>query len=142
VASGHHHLLPGVHSLIALPSAVSPYYNWLDPDAVAAFPSLHSAYPLLAALALWPVSRRAAALAFTWCGAVWFSVVYLGQHYVADVLGGIAFALGAWLIMTQILVPMVPALQYKPAVAVLAGLEPSPSEPSSADLDAAEQART
>jgi membrane-associated phospholipid phosphatase len=135
--ASHHHLLPGVHSLIALPSAVSPYYNWLDPDAAAAFPSLHSAYPLLAALALWPVSRRAATLAFTWCAAVWFSVVYLGQHYVTDVLGGIAFALAAWLIMTQILVPMVPALQRKPA-----GFGPVPDEPSSTDLDAAEQART
>ena len=137
-----HHLLPGVHSLIALPSAVSPYYNWLDPDAAAAFPSLHAAYPLLAALALWPVSRRAAALAFTWCGAVWFSVVYLGQHYVTDVLGGIAFALGTWLIMTQILVPMVPALRHQPAAPAPAGFEPGPSEPSSTDLDTAEQAGT
>jgi len=133
--ANHHHLLPGVQSLIALPSAVSPYYNWLDPDAAAAFPSLHAAYPLLAALALWRVSRRAAALAFTWCGAVWFSVVYLGQHYVTDVLGGIAFALGAWLIMTQILVPMVPALQHRPA-----DFGSVPIEPSSTDLDPAEQA--
>jgi len=138
--ANHHHLLPGVHSLIALPSAVSPYYNWLDPDAAAAFPSLHSAYPLLAALALWPVSRRAAALAFTWSAAVWFSVVYLGQHYVTDVIGGIAFALGAWLIMTQILVPMVPSLRHQPAAAVPAGSGPGPSEPSSTDLDTAEQA--
>ena len=53
----------------------------------------------------------------------------------ADVLGGIAFALGAWLIMTQILVPMVPALQHKPA-----GFGPVPDEPSSTDLDPAEQA--
>jgi membrane-associated phospholipid phosphatase len=73
---------------------------------------------------------------------VWFSVVYLGQHYVADVLGGIAFALGAWLIMTQILAPMVPALRPQPAAAVPADFDPVPSEPSSADLDPAEQART
>ena len=50
---GRHHLLTGVHSLIALPSAVSPICNQLDPDVAAAFPSLHAAYPLLAALALW-----------------------------------------------------------------------------------------
>jgi hypothetical protein len=64
-----------------------------------------------------------------------------GHHHLLPG-GGVAFALGAWLIMTQILVPMVTALQHKPAVAVLAGLEPGPSEPSSADLDTAEQART
>jgi PAP2 superfamily len=56
--AGRHHLLTGVHSLIALPGAVSPIYNQLDPDVAAAFPSLHAAYPLLAALALWPVARR------------------------------------------------------------------------------------
>jgi hypothetical protein len=37
-----HHLLPGVHSLIALPSAVNPHYQRLDPDVAAAFPSLHA----------------------------------------------------------------------------------------------------
>jgi membrane-associated phospholipid phosphatase len=108
--AAHHHLLPGVRSLIALPSAVSPYYKSLDPDVAAAFPSLHAAYPLLAALALWPVTRRGAMAAFAWSGAVWFSVVYLGQHYVTDVLGGIAFAAGTWLVMTKIVVPRVPSL--------------------------------
>jgi membrane-associated phospholipid phosphatase len=137
--AGQHHLLPGVHSLISLPSAVSPYYNWLNPDAAAAFPSLHAAYPLLAALALWPVTRRGAALAFTWCAAVWFSVVYLGQHYVTDILGGIVFAVVTWLIMTKILVPRIPSLQHKPAPA---RLEPGSSEPSSTDPDTAEPAGT
>jgi hypothetical protein len=37
--------------------AVSPYYNWLNPDASAAFPSLHAAFPLLCALA-WLVVMR------------------------------------------------------------------------------------
>ena len=112
--AAHHHLLPGVRSLIALPSAVSPYYQRLDPDVAAAFPSLHAAYPLLAALALWPVRRRAAAAAFTWTGAVWFSVVYLGQHYVTDVIGGAVFAAGTWLVMTTVVVPRVSALQRPP----------------------------
>jgi membrane-associated phospholipid phosphatase len=140
--ASHHHLLPGVHSLIALPSAVSPYYNWLNPDAAAAFPSLHAAYPLLAALALWPVTRRGAAFAFAWSAAVWFSVVYLGQHYVTDVLGGIVFALATWLVMTQILVPIIPSLQHKPIAAAPAGFEPVPSEPSSTDLDTGRPAGT
>jgi membrane-associated phospholipid phosphatase len=139
--AGQHHLLPGVHSLISLPSAVSPYYNWLNPDAAAAFPSLHAAYPLLAALALWPVTRRGAALGFTWCAAVWFSVVYLGQHYVTDVLGGIVFAVVTWLIMTQILVPRIPSLQHQPA-AVPAGSGSGISEPSSTHPDTAEPAGT
>jgi len=126
--AGQHHLLPGVHSLLALPSAVSPYFNRLDPDTAAAFPSLHAAYPLLAALALWPVTRRGAALALGWAVVVWFSVVYLGQHYVTDVLGGIALAAGTWVVLTQVVVPLVPALQHQPASAH----EPGPGGPSSA----------
>lgn len=63
----------------------------ISPDPVAAFPSLHAAYPLLAWLFLrrlggsvaWPM------LAFTL--AAWFSIVYLGDHYVVDVVGGIAY---------------------------------------------------
>ena len=126
--AGHHHLLPGVRSLLALPSAVSPYFDRLDPDRAAAFPSLHAAYPLLAALALWPVTRRGATLAIAWAAAVWFSVVYLGQHYVIDVIGGIILAAGTWLIMTEVVVPLVPALQHQPASAH----EPGPGGPSSA----------
>jgi membrane-associated phospholipid phosphatase len=137
--ANQHHLLPGVHSLIALPSAVSPYYNWLNPDAAAAFPSLHAAYPLLAALALWPVTRRAAALAFTWCAAVWFSVVYLGQHYVTDVIGGIVFAVGTWLVITQLVVPFVPALQRQPARSGEPGSsEQSSTAPGTVEPDGAE----
>ena len=135
-----HHLLPGVHSLIALPSAVSPYYNWLNPDAAAAFPSLHAAYPLLAALALWPVTRRGAALAFIWCAAVWFSVVYLGQHYVTDVIGGIVFAVGTWLVITQLVVPFAPALQHQPARSGEPGSsEQSSTAPGTVEPDAAEE---
>jgi membrane-associated phospholipid phosphatase len=110
--ASHHHLLPHVHSLIALPSAVSPFYNWLDPDVAAAFPSLHAAYPLLAALALWPVTRRGAGVALAWSAAVWFSVVYLGQHYVTDVLAGAVLAVATWLIMTKLVIPRVASLQH------------------------------
>jgi len=132
--ASQHHLLPHVRSLIALPSAVSPYYNSLNPDAAAAFPSLHAAFPLLAVLALWPVTRRGAALAFAWTAAVWFSVVYLGQHYVTDIIGGIVFAAGTWVIVTQVAVPLVPMLQHQP----IGDYQPAASEPNSTGPDTAE----
>jgi membrane-associated phospholipid phosphatase len=31
-----------------------------------------------------------------WAAAIWFSVVYLGHHYVIDVVAGVAFAIGAF----------------------------------------------
>jgi membrane-associated phospholipid phosphatase len=131
-----HGLLSGVHSLIDLPSSVSPYYNHLNPDPVAAFPSLHAAYPLLGALALWPVTRRGAGLALAWSVTVWFSVVYLGQHYVTDVIGGIVFAIGTWLVVTKLVTRFVPALRHRPADAVPS--EQGSAEQSSAELDTAE----
>jgi len=135
-----HHLLPGVHSLIALPSAVSPYYQWLNPDAAAAFPSLHAAFPTLCVLVLWSVNRRAAAVASVWTLAVWFSVVYLGQHYVTDIIGGVVFAVVAWLVMTQLLVPRIPSLQHRPAVA--GPSEPGLSERNSTDQDTVQRGAT
>jgi len=113
-------LLPGVHDLVhgTLPSAVSPYFQRLDADPVAAFPSLHAAYPTLGALALWQVSRRTALFMVPWCLAVWFSVVFLGQHYVIDVTGGIILAAATWAVMMYLVVPHVAT--FRPTVVTVA----------------------
>ncbi len=124
-------LLPAVRDLVngALPSAVSPYYHWLNPDAVAAWPSLHSAYPALGALALWGVSRRTAFITVPWCLAMWFSVIFLGEHYAIDVLGGIAFALAAWALMLFAVAPHVAAFRTQPAKVTVATDTPAPDTP-------------
>ena len=90
-------VLNGVTKLIdtTLGSSVSPYYHSLNPNPVAAFPSLHSAYPLLAFLALRRVFPRAAWIMLAWSALVWFSVVFLGEHYVIDVVAGIAMAVAS-----------------------------------------------
>jgi hypothetical protein len=110
--ANHWGALPGVHDLLsgALPSQLSPYFKQLDADPIAAFPSLHAAYPTLGALVLWKVNRRTAFFTVPWCFIVWFSVVFLGQHYVIDVLGGIALAVVTWLVMNYLIVPHVKAL--------------------------------
>ncbi len=81
----------------------APVTTWLygsvSGNPVAAFPSLHSAYPLLAYLFArerWP---RASLVLLGWSAAIWFAVVYLGHHYVLDVVGGILFAAGAYLVL-------------------------------------------
>ena len=112
-------LLPGVRDLLrgSLPSAISPYFRHLDADPVAAFPSLHAAYPTLGALALWQASRRTALFMVPWCLAVWFSVVFLGQHYVIDVAGGILLAAATWAVTTRLAAPRLRALRDDPAAA-------------------------
>ncbi|HEY2276869.1 MAG TPA: phosphatase PAP2 family protein [Streptosporangiaceae bacterium] len=104
--------LPGVHDLVSrsLPSKVSPYFRHLDADRVAAFPSLHAAYPTLGALALWRMNRKTAFFTVPWCFIVFFSVIFLGEHYAIDVLGGIAVAVGTWLAMNYLVFPHVKSL--------------------------------
>jgi membrane-associated phospholipid phosphatase len=70
---------------------VSPVYTHLDPNQYAAFPSLHAAYPVLAALFVWRAHRRVALLLCLWAACVWLSVVYLGEHYVVDALMGLVY---------------------------------------------------
>lgn len=109
-----------------LPSAVSPYYQSLNPNRVAAFPSLHAAFPFLAYLALRTVHPRGARLALAWCVLVWTSVVYLGEHYAIDVAAGIGLAAASWWALNRHVVPRV-AMLRKPGVAVV---EPVAVEPA------------
>ena len=124
-AEDHGVLVPGVvggfrHVIgNTLPDLLSPYYSSLNPNPTAALPSLHSAFPFLAFLALRPVYPRAAWLALAWAVLVWFSVVYLGEHYVVDVIAGVAFAAIAWAVMVHGVAPRVRALREEaPAAAV------------------------
>ena len=89
------HTLPSYTDIPGIPVPAT-VYHWVNPNKVAAMPSLHAAYPLLGflfGLRLW--GRRAwPILLYTVC--VWVSIVYLGEHYVVDVIGGAIFALGAF----------------------------------------------
>lgn len=126
-----HGAVHGVTRLIAttLPSSISPYYNTLNPNLVAAFPSLHAAFPLLSFFALRAVYPRAAWLALAWCVLVWFSVVYLGEHYAVDVLGGILLAALSWTVLIRGVVPHVSALRQS-SPSLEAGEARSSQEPA------------
>ncbi len=74
---------------------VSPIYDHLNPNRYAAFPSLHAAYPVVAAVYAWRLHRTLALVLCAWAGCVWFSVVYLGEHYVVDALDGLVYVAAA-----------------------------------------------
>ena len=80
----------------SLPTAWSPIYHMFNGNPFAAFPSLHAAYPFIACLAMKPVSRGGARLVLGWAAMVWVVVVFLGEHYVVDVLAGMVLASVAW----------------------------------------------
>jgi membrane-associated phospholipid phosphatase len=74
-------------------SGFSWVYAHLVGNPVAAFPSMHAAYPLLVLLFLWERWRLAAMIWLPVTLIIWFAVVYLGHHYVVDVIGGAVYAL-------------------------------------------------
>jgi membrane-associated phospholipid phosphatase len=71
-------------------------YQNLNANPVAAFPSLHAAYPVLAYLYLRQAWPRGAWLMLAWGAVVIFAIVYLGHHYVIDAIGGVAYALAVY----------------------------------------------
>lgn len=66
-----------------------PYlYDSLGGNPWAAMPSLHFGSSLMAALLLAETGRGAGTVGFTYTAALGFALVYLGEHYVTDLLAG------------------------------------------------------
>jgi membrane-associated phospholipid phosphatase len=55
---------------------------------VAAMPSLHASYPFLAFVMFWPVSRKLGLLGLLYFVCMSCALVYLGEHYVVDIIAG------------------------------------------------------
>lgn len=72
--------------------AYSFAFGAANPNAVAAFPSLHVAYPFLSFLVLRRAFGTVGWLAFAYTLLVTFSVVYTGDHWVIDAIAGVAYA--------------------------------------------------
>jgi membrane-associated phospholipid phosphatase len=69
-----------------------PLYDSLAGNPLAAMPSLHFATSVMAAHVLWDVGRAPGALGWTYAGTLGFALVYLGEHYVVDLIAGLALA--------------------------------------------------
>jgi membrane-associated phospholipid phosphatase len=65
-------------------------YSVLGGNPLAAMPSLHFATSLMAALLLAESGPMAGAAGFTYAATLGFALVYLGEHYVVDLLAGAA----------------------------------------------------
>jgi hypothetical protein len=68
-------------------------YSVFGGNPLAAMPSLHFATSLMAALLLVEAGPVAGALGFSYLAMLGFALVYLGEHYVVDLLGGAALTL-------------------------------------------------
>ena len=83
-----------------------PFYRTIfglfESDPYAAFPSLHAAYPWLVSLYAIRIKRLKALPVLVLPVCVWFSAVYLGEHYVIDLVGGIAYSTCAFFVVERL----------------------------------------
>jgi membrane-associated phospholipid phosphatase len=71
-----------------------PLYDFLGGNPLAAMPSLHFATSLMAAHLLSEVGPVAGAVGWTYAPMLGLALVYLGEHYAIDLIGGAALAEG------------------------------------------------
>jgi len=67
-----------------------PLYGFLGGNPLAAMPSLHFATSVMAAHLLSDVGRVEGAIGWAYASTLGFALVYLGEHYVVDLLAGLA----------------------------------------------------
>jgi membrane-associated phospholipid phosphatase len=70
-----------------------PLYSVFGGNPLAAMPSLHFATSMMAALLLTETGPRAGAVGWAYAVTLGFALVYLGEHYLADLLGGAALTM-------------------------------------------------
>ena len=110
----HWGVLPGIHdpfnnAAASLSEASKSHFGALtvwthaSPNPVAAFPSLHAAYPWLVMLFAVRIFGRKGYLMLIYNVMLWFTVVYLAQHWVIDILAGIAWATASFFLIDAIL---------------------------------------
>jgi membrane-associated phospholipid phosphatase len=108
--AGQWHYIPHVYKVFDTgirffggESSISGFYLWLWShggwDAFGAVPSEHAALPFLSFLYARQAWPRAGWLLLPYCVAVWIAVVYLGEHYVVDIIAGVLYAAAAYAVV-------------------------------------------
>jgi membrane-associated phospholipid phosphatase len=82
------------HGQAVWKGAWGPLYDVLGGNPLAAMPSLHFATSVMAAHILGDVGRAQGVLGWSYALTLGFALVYLGEHYVIDLIAGLALAEG------------------------------------------------
>jgi len=105
------------------------YTFFTDPNPVAAMPSLHTAITVLMAFALWRVRPALGIAGGIYSLAMGFSLIYLGEHYLVDVLAGAVLAVGmAWWVGNR--GPGIGIREWRGTVLMRTGIRPPPRFPN------------
>jgi len=85
-----------------VPNFFAPIAVFFEPNEFAAFPSLHAAYMVICTYFLLKVDRRIGGVAVLLTGGILFSTLYLGQHYLVDLIAGTAYSIVPCLISERL----------------------------------------
>lgn len=93
----------GVEGVMPIRESLLGFTLGFDPYIYGAFPSLHTANGLTAALF---VKRHGKKVTTAWL-CLWaltiFSMIYLGEHYWQDALAGCFYSIGPYLLVTRVI---------------------------------------
>lgn len=81
-------------------------FEYIQSNPFAAFPSLHAMYPWVISLYALKIKKAKALPVLLLPLGVWFSAVYLGEHYVVDLIGGVLYATCAFLLVEKVIPPL------------------------------------
>ncbi len=100
--------IPKVSEVISIVmSHFSPTFNIptvyaiLGADPVAAVPSLHAAFPFLIFLFMLKRYKKLSIIFGIYTIGVWFSIVYLGEHFFVDAIIGAIYALLGFILVSS-----------------------------------------
>jgi len=86
----------------SIPAFLAPIAVLFQPNQFAAFPSLHAAYMIICSYFLLKIDRRIGSAAMVLTAGILLSTLYLGQHYLVDLMAGAAYAIVPCLISERL----------------------------------------
>ncbi len=86
----------------SIPTFLAPVAPFFEPNEFAAFPSLHAAYMVICSYFLLKIDRRIGSAAVMLTVGIFLSTLYLGQHYLVDLIAGTAYAFIPCLVSEQL----------------------------------------
>jgi membrane-associated phospholipid phosphatase len=95
------HIMDQVLAHFANPISLPTVYNYVGANLVAAVPSLHAAYPLIAALFINKKYHRWGWLMFLYPLCMALAVMYLGEHYFFDIVAATIYVFVAYIFITN-----------------------------------------
>ena len=96
-------ILNSATAQLTIPGGLPSVYKFFGANKVAAVPSLHASYPLVIFLISLLLKKPLVTLiSLIYMLLVWIAIVYLGEHYVVDILAGVIYTIFSFLIIKNL----------------------------------------